>query len=524
MEISTDIELQTASSLDLRPKSNRFKYELNLGLALPTKFRVEKGYDIQQEHESLVKSVDDDGSVAMVKIKTQSNQGPLGAFDNDVLTVLLTMAYEQKDHNERNQFDRNGYRVYYTLYEICRRLNLNLGNAGNVSESIEKIASQNLTLDNFAYASGAKKAVRKNESTKIIIKKGRVVRADGDSEEGEYTSYFYIEFDQFVVRNLYNDYASVLSSKKYLSLNSGPTRRIFIFLTSKRKIFGDKFSFNLFELTRVLGICESTPQRQREYISKYLPKVSKEVGTFSFLVQKEKGRKSWDILIEFHEEELLLEEPVDQFYSKVKKYYGEKYLEKLNLLEVDFINYREEFSSKYKAVKGSTDFLFQGELVNPADFAIDIALFQVVKQHYPITKSFKALAHSILLAMAKGPYDLPEGFRYFIDKRIMSIEKKEQKIAMETEKQRQTILKDEEDRKLDKAFREFYKNIVMKNKRQMGIYEEKADLSLRSEGYDEDSMMWNILLTSEIEKLAKQDFQTGNSMHMAQKDGKLLLN
>lgn len=525
MEFSTDIKLKTTSStLNLRPKDNRFKYELNLGLALPTKFRLTKGYDVAQEHESLVKSVDDNGSVAMVKIKTQSNIGPLGAFDNDVLTVLLTMAYEQKDHNEKNKLEQNGYRVYYTLYEICRRLGLQEGSAGNVSEAIEKISSQNLTLNNFAYSAHDKKALKKDEKTKIILKKGRVTLADGNHNAGEYNSVFYIEFDNFVVKNLYNDYVSVLSSNKYLSLTTGPCRRIFVFLSSKRKIFGNRFVFDLFELTQVLGVFESTPGRQRDYVGKYLPKVSKQLGIFSFYIEKERGRNSWSILIQFFEEQPQIEDKRDPFYDVLLRYYTKEKLEKLNLLEIDICNYRDEFEAKYNKQTDSKPFIFQNEEVNPSELAIDIALFQVLKKGYIITKSFKALVKVILYAMIEGQYEIPEGFRYFVYKRVSLREKNIEKIILEEEKLKQEELKEEEQRKLDSAFLDFYKNIVVKNKRQMEIYTDRSIEILKNEGIQKDNMMYNFLLDSKIEYLAKMDFDNGEVMSLAQKGGGLLLN
>jgi hypothetical protein len=526
MELSTDINLDSTSSLDLRPKDNRFKYELNLGLALPAKFRADKDYDITKEHSSLVKSVNEDGSVAMIKIKTQSNEGPLGGFDNDVLTVLLTMAWEQKEYNQKNKLNQNGYRVYYTHYEICRRLGLKEGSAGYVSESIDKISSQNLTLNNFAYTTIDKKAIRKDEQTKIILKKGRVSLADASQEMDEYTSYFYVEFDNFVVKNLYNDYVSVLNSKKYLSLKTGPTRRVFVFLSSKRKIFGNRFLFDLQELSQVLGIYESTPKKQRELVGKYLTSVGNELNSITFVIEKQRGKNSWSILIQFIEDiELLeLESNLDPFYKNLVDYYGEKSLEKLGLQEADIINFRTEFEGKYRAGKGNLDFIFQGEQINPAEFSIDLAMFQVIKKFYPVTKSFKALAKAILSAVLGGVYEIPEGYRFYLTKKLQNMSKKREKIILEEEKQKQVILKTEESRKLDKAFLDFYKNIVQKNKRQMNNYREKAKMLLEMDNVEADNMMYGILLESKVEYLAKEDFNSGNVMDMVQGGGDLLLN
>ena len=96
-------EVVPQSSESLIPEEstdNRFKVEINIGLALPFKYYIANDEEKIKENKAVVRSVDGDGSVYMLEVKTQSNQGPLGAFENDVLLALLTMAWEQRDRNK----------------------------------------------------------------------------------------------------------------------------------------------------------------------------------------------------------------------------------------------------------------------------------------------------------------------------------------------------------------------------------------------------------------------------------------
>ena len=507
----------------LRPKDDKFKFEVNLGLALPSKFRVSKEFDRSKEFVSLVKSVAEDGSVGMLKIKTQSNKGPLGGFDNDVLTVLLSMAWEQRERNLRNGVNQNGYRVYYTLYEICRRLGLKEGSAIHVSESISKISSQNLVLNNFIYKSDEKKAIKNIQETKIILKKGRVTVADGVGEMDDYTSFFYVEFDSNVISNLYSDYVSVLNSSKYLSLKSGPYRRIYVFLTSKKKNFGCQYVFSLSELSQVLGLEESPPRKQREFVGQYLKKVSEELKSFKYVIQKEKGKNAWTVLIQHFDQVELLPKEHDPFYAALIRFYGQEKLDSLQLQEVDILNIKEEFENKYRAEKENVYFSFQNEQINAAEFVLDIALFQVLRRGYRLTSSFKALAKHILKVLLNNHLEIPEKYRYFLYKRIEQEDRLKEKEVLLIEKKKRDEKKEEEKKKLEQAFLDFYRNIVMKNKGQMSRYKEKAELEIQEEGTTKDDMMFGLLVDTRIESLARRDFDNGNVLNMAKNGNSVVL-
>lgn len=506
-------------NFSIRSKCDKFKFELNLGLALPSKFRMNKNFDKTKKFVSIVQNVADDGSVGIIKCVTQSDKGPLKGLDTDVLAVLLTLASEQKDMARKVM--SNGFRVYYTLAEICRRLKLPENNSFNVSESISNICSQKLILNNFVYKSDVKKAIKDVQETKIILKRGRITSSDANGcEFQDFSSYFYVEFDSNIISNLFNDYVSVLSSNKYLSLKSGPYRKLYIFLTSKRKSFGDRFVFPLSELTAVLGIEDSALRKQRELVGKYIKTVSEELNNFDFLIQKDRGKQSWTVYVEYKQDtELIATEEVDPYFSKLLQYYGNEKISLLGLVEIDIINIKEEFERNFKAEKQSITTTFQGEDINAAEFAIDVALFQVIKQNYHLTKSFKALAKAILKCLLTDTLEIPEGYRYFIDKRILHEQKESQKERLLVEKKK----REEENRvkkeKIDLAFKSFFEEIVQKKKSQMDMYKELAsaeiDEQLKEDNEEIDETFYNLRLSAKIRELARADFDECKMLDLA---------
>lgn len=498
-------------------KCDKFKFELNLGLALPSKFRMSKNFDKTKEFVSIVQNVAEDGSVGILKCITQSSTGPLQGLDNDVLAVLLTLASEQK--STANKVMSNGFRVYYTLSEICRRLKLSENTSTNVAESISNICSQKLILNNFVYKSEEKRAIKDIQETKIILKRGRIIGADGNKGEYEdFSSYFYVEFDSNIISNLFNDYVSVLSSNKYLSLKSGPYRKLYIFLTSKKKSFGNRFVFNLSEVTSVLGIEDSTPKKQRELAGKYIKEVSEELN-FDFLIQKDKGRLSWTVFVEYKNNLEIPTKESDPFYLKLQQFYGAEKLSHLDLEEIDILNIRDEFEKKHSSLKNSTTIIFQEEAISAGEFAIDIALFQVVKQNYPLTKSFKALAKAILKCLCVDTLEIPDGYRYFVDKRLLFDKKEQQKEMLFAEKKKREEEELVKKEKIDFAFRSFFEEVVKKNKRQMNIYRELASEELneqiREHGEEVDEIFYNIRLNNKIKELARKDFDECKMLDLA---------
>lgn len=516
IKVDHELEFAPATSTDseknVAQADDRFKVEINLGLALPFKYYLTDDYDKTEEHKAIVRSVDDSGSVYMLEVTTQSNEGPLQAFENDVLLVLLTMAWEQRDRNRNSRDKMNGFRVYYTLAEVCRRLGLSENSRNKVARAIRKIKSQSMQTKNFAYNAHTGQIGLINEDTKIILKSGRVRVGATDVDFANYQDVFFVEFDSYIVKNLYDEYVSVISSDAYLSLKSGPQRRVLIFLYSKRKKFGNQFLFSLEELAQVIGLAGS--KKRRRQIGEYLNRIQESLKNFEFTIKKKRGKADWDIFVTFQERNLIEEkEERDPFYQDLLDDYGKNSLKELDLTEIDIINMRREFLFKYEKETGKDTFTYGKDQLNAAEFCLDITLFQVLRCNYRITKSFKALAKVILSSMIGGGLELPEKYRHFVSKRAEDGRKKEV-----TDKIQNELAKKEENKKLEmerleKSFDKMYSDMISKNKSFKKSLETKAVQALADEGVGPEDMMYKLTLEHRMRDLARVDFLSGNILN-----------
>ncbi len=482
----------------------KFKVELNLGLALPCVFRPSAEYDLTKENKSVVKFVKDDGSIVVLGVSTQSNNGPLGAFDNDVLTVLLTLAWEQREGNQHVE-KSNGYRVYYTLAEICRRLGISENTSYSVSKSIEKIKSQNLNLKNFIYSSKTKQTAMAKENTRLILKSGETVIGRSDSDFTQYNKSFWIEFDSYIMKNMQDDFISLVHEKDYLSLKSGPQRRTLVFLNSKRRGFGDQFVFNLAELAAILGIHESPSKRK--LIDRYLKQLKSKMGTFEYKIDKVKGKQMWNILICFTRKDLALEGHKDNFFLELEKFYSEESMESLGIEEIDVLNYKREFSSQYERTHGIRKINLLQEEVCPAELAIDLTLFQVLVNDYKITKTFKALLKAVFNNVNMGSFELPDGYRYFVTTRNKEKRKKHLQMTIKQEVLKREERVKKEARDFEKSFDLFFNDVLQNNKTYMKKLEARASERLAD---DSNNPVFGLLLQSEMQNIAKEDFLNGD--------------
>ncbi|MCF8060069.1 MAG: hypothetical protein K9K67_12280 [Bacteriovoracaceae bacterium] len=494
------------------PPDDRFKVEINLGLALPFKYYLTDDYDKTEEHKAIVRSVDDSGSVYMLEVTTQSNEGPLQAFENDVLLVLLTMAWEQRNRNQNSRDKMNGFRVYYTLAEVCRRLGLSENSRNKVARAIRKIKSQSMQTKNFAYNAHTGQIGLLNEDTKIILKSGRVRVGATDVDFANYQDVFFVEFDSYIVKNLYDEYVSVISSDAYLALKSGPQRRVLIFLYSKKKKFGDQFLFSLEELAQVIGLTGS--KKRRRQIGEYLGRIQESLKNFEFTIKKKRGQPDWDIFVTFQERNLIeAKEDRDPFYQDLVDDFGERSLRELDLTEIDIKNIRREFNFRYKKEANKEYFLYGREKLDPAEFCIDITLFQVLRSNYRITKSFKALAKVILSSMIEGGMELPEKYRHFVQKRAEDGRKKEVTEKIQTELCKKEDAKRVEMERLEKSFDKMYADMIAKNKSFKKSLEGKAKESLENEGVCPEDMMYKLTLEHRMRDLARVDFLSGDILN-----------
>lgn len=491
-----------------------FHVELNYGLALPFKFYIDESYDLSQEHKAQVTSIDPEGSIHRVEIATQSTLGPLGAFENDVLLVLLSMAKEQRDQPYNTQAN-DDYKVYFTYSEIAKRLGLVPKNwTSRIKSAIIKIKSQGIKAKNFSYnaTSGEILMVSPDDPTQLI-ETGTVKIGNKNSDFSSYQQVFYAIFDRFVFDNLYGQYRSVIQSNDYLKLKVGPQRRTFIFLSSKREKFGDSFSFALEELAMVLGLSGS--KKRRRQIGEYLKRIENTLGNIEFNIKKKRGEEDWDIWIDFYTAEMLDAPKLDPFYSNLIKFYGETFLARYDVQEIDILNMRKELIGPYKKKMKSEVFSFQGEDLNPVEFAIDIALFQGYYHNYNIT-SLKGLTKKILESMYEDILELPDKFRYFVVGRVEQSKKEAQEEKMAQERAKREAEESERRALLDKSFDDVFKSLSKKNPTYMNVLRQKAEQKLIDEEKREGPMLEQlreVFVQNQIRLIAREEWQSGEFMN-----------
>lgn len=479
--------------------SEKLQVELNMGLALPCTFRTNKNTDLSATNKAVVKTAKDDGSMVLLEIATQSDKGPLGGMDYDVLTALLSMGYEQcrlRPHQEEEG------RVYYTHSEVCRRLGLSDSSRRNVKDSIVKIQSQNLKLKNFIFNASTKAVGLTNKETKIIVSSGSAQMGRSDLDFEKHSSVFYVTFDPYIMKNMQEEYFSVIEPKELFKLNCGPERRILIFINSKRKKFGNSYIFDLSELFFVLGIKASNNSRQ--FVNNSFSAISEKLGGFSFKITKKARVMDWEVVIMFDPDPLLLRnETIDSFYGELVNFYSTKALVDLDFIEADAVSYKSELDREYKKITGETKTQFFGEEISPGELCIDLTLYQVILCNYPVTKSLKALCKTILKSICSGAVDLPDGYRSFVTKRNKKRADEIIRNKMKEESEKKRNREKEQKRLDDKAFLTFYQDVLTNNQTYMNKITHRAISEL---DMSQDDPMYKISLNQMILDLAKEEF------------------
>ena len=487
---------------------SQFRFEVNLGLALPFKYYLDGDPSQYSTNKASVKTVKEDGSFYHVEVETSSERGPMQGMENDVLLVLLTMASEQGGISGSSD---STARVYYTVSEVCRRLNLSIGTSTTVKNAIANIKSQKIRTKNFGYDATSGKMAQTSLDTNLVVTSGKVRKADAIKGLTDAQEMFFIEFSTHVIGNLYDQYVGVISPSEYLGLRSGPQRRVLIFLRSKKKRFGDHFVFRLSELAQVLGISNSGKKRRQ--IREYLLRIVESEIELSFDIKKIKGEDDWDIVIDFNE----INKTPETFYDLLVSEYGQESLNHIDVRDIDVLNMVSEFAKKYEKVHGLETYSYHSEDINVGEFVIDLALFQVFNTGYSLTKGLRPLGRAILNRLVDGEVEFPDGYRYFLRRRIK--EKQKQLVQMKIDQERERKLQEEEDmkRKLDVSFEKVYSTLVTDNKaavEKLRTMARKNVLERENASSEEEVMMFNLFLENEMQSIAREYFESGRIMEL----------
>ena len=308
-----------------------------------------------------------------------------------------------------------------------------------------------------------------------------------------------------IIKNLYDEYVSVVEQKEYLSLKSGHQRRILIFLYSKKRSFGNDFLFNLNELAQVIGILDSKKDKRRRLILEYMQKAREVTNVFDFSITKTKDKDDWEIMIHFHDQ-ALTEKKGDKFFEDLVYEYGEDTLNKIDFNEIDLRNYRREFDAIYLARTGNEKFKWNKGEYLASEFCLDLTFWQIIKCNYTVTKTLKALARSILESMITENLLYPDKYRAFVSERVVASKKQKELALVNQHRLAKDLQKIEEEKKFDESFNKMFNDLMNDNKYKKVVTEE-AKKRLEKEGILEGEMTYTLLLQDETRKVAKEYIQ-----------------
>lgn len=492
-----------------------FFSELNLSLALPFKQRV-RG-KIKERSEAVIK-VCDEHTNNVLKIISRSPRGALSAMAYDVLVTLLDMAYEQIDFHEKNgiQYSLDSFKVYFSNREVCERLNLNADNSqGNITEALRELREVNINVLGHVFDIHNKNYSYQDKDFSLISSMSKSIKGAHAPMIGEgvnSVSLRYVIFDKFIVDLLSSEFG--VNRGNYLKLKSGKERRALSFLTAKRHIFGNVFSFEIDELASIIGDEEKRLDNKKASVKKVLTKIKKTIPGFNFYLKSIYGQKNVEILIEFNSSDLLEEKYETQMYAEYVYAYGKEQLLAAEFEEFCYITLREELERIVKKADLPAEYNYYKTKVDVIELAIDLALFQIIRTGYDKIK-IKKLSKIILDSIFKDEVELPDGYKHFILKRNADKRKKEEqaKIQKEIEKRNKEVKAQEKQH--DANYKVFYKTYVENNPKMFSKYEEMALEELKDNpNYILDDIeipqikeqLRSVLLKDTIYEVAKNDY------------------
>lgn len=493
-------------------QDGRFRIEINLGSALPVFARMPKGDKKKMAFGTSVQTVDDSDIYHSLVIQTQSDKGPLVSKDYEVLVALCALLWEQMFAAKRFELGdskpQGGYKVYFRYVDICDMLGMPKNSAIAIRNSIKKIKSQSLFIKNFVYDLKSSQFKKRDEETRLVHKITKTYAGNLDADESEYGHGICIHFDPFIIESLLRENITTLSREVFLKIKSGPARRIYSYLASKRILIGkDVFIFRLSELTKLIGMDVNRDVRYK--IVNYLKAIKEADSGIEFWDTKRPNENDWDIRIDFNKEKHMVAY-INQFYRELEYIYSKDFLLSMCLDHVSVEYLIEEFDRIAKS-NNQTTYIFRRRTLNISKFIIDITLFQLKTGQYNLTKSFKALAKALLLKAFKEELEIPDGYTNFVDERFKEKEELKRKLELEKHRQLEEERRVEENKRLYNAFSKIYSSII-NNKKMNQRLKKKAEKSLIEDGWDLNNPAYNLQLKQRMEDLAYSDYMGDRQM------------
>jgi hypothetical protein len=436
------------------------RMEVNLGAALPVFSRMPKGDEKKNPHRAIVQLSEDDGSLKSLEIETRSELGPLSPRDYSVLVSLIDIAYEKLNSPEKGTvIQGNSYRIYVKYIDVCKKLGLDENSISHVKKSLKKIKSQEMRIKDFLYDATSGTIKRIDEETNLILKMGKYLLGEKESSNTSYYSGIYVDLDSFIVDSMLAENVSVMNRNIFLDLPSGPARRIYSYLASKRTIFGDEFTVKLSEIATLVG--KEASYKTKEHLAEQFSKIT-DASAIQFYVSKDSGVMDWSVFVSFKDYGLLIFKN-DSFFHMLTTDYSSDIFELYDLDEILVENYITDVNKKFVNQFGTSETDFRNSKVDVGEFLIDVLMHRI---HNGINhpKSFKAYLSAMADSLIADTFELPDRYKKFIRERFKEKAKKEAREVVEKENNRVAKVEEEEERKLEQNFLKFFDEMLSNDK------------------------------------------------------------
>lgn len=418
---------------------NKMYPELNLGLAVPILVRSRSNLEPQKEMSTEVKTSSPDGSLFKIKITARNECGDLiTGFDSSVIDVLTTCLREQFYYNKTvlgesllDSWDpeKNPDFIFVDDLVVTKILGISANSRSKVRKSFQKLRKVILDISSFEYK-GKDGQIYKNTGKDEPILGGTFESSFVDLKSGTSKIRKYIRINRTIAENIRNELFTEVDLVKWQGLKAGPQRRLYVFLKSKQKAFGNVFSFDMMEIERVFGL--TGHQRSREYIKGYFDDLSSITSDFTFVFKRDTDNNNYEILIEFGQEKLITIQ--DAFISSLEIVYGIDVMSELGLDVHTIAQYKKDYGGKYKRKTGQDVVKVFNQDHDPVELCLTLSLDANAKMRR--LDHFGAYFASLIESVINDHLIIPVGFKSVYERAAVIQKKSEEFKVMKMKESR----------------------------------------------------------------------------------------
>lgn len=510
------------------------KMELDLAMIVPFFARPGSIKNVSESDMELpICTVAADGSAILRSVIPVMRDVAVGPRMQDTIVALITVAAEQTEEEKEPYFKvfpelRGQFVAFYTHFEICRILGLDpKSNSTHIKNMIQEIAKIKFIQKDFAFSVRTKDKVYKKSEYYIITKIGQYQKGKSDVDSHDFRYINYIVFDQDVAKSIKDNRVSTIKNERYLQADIGIERKMVLFLSAKQKIWGNSYMFKLDEIAHVSGFSGKAPHKKRESVKKHMDSLQKKLHWFSYRIELDKAKKTHFVFVEHFDSAGALEKSSgDPFFNELIEYYTLEKMHETDFQEEDLYLSRKELNGKYfQSTSRDRHITALGEEVDPVEYAIDIALYQVIKCGGEVQKGMRRLVAAIHASLIDNSEKLPGNYRYFVKKRNEIKREEAAKLRYAQLKERTEREDKELAENLKKGFDALWFDLINKNKTGYTAFLKLAETDLREElvGNNEDPTSLdrdpakNVRILKRAESLAFELYRKNQFMDFLEK-------